>query len=553
MLENDIYVSTSPYKDVSLKEAVERINRTLGASASNIADLLILISAYTIHFSHEELKRLLPDSPSAYNNHVVVGGIRPLCEDKIIQKKSLTKPIGASKVVFMFQKKGEDRAQEIRGGRLTVRYPRRFTKDKVKDDKVRTHTYCTGMNLFQMLSLEIPLEWERERSYPEGYQKGKYRELQIDGTCRLYPGDNDHGRVIYFEQDMSTENLLELVAKLEFYERYHLMDDLNSMIVYSFYDAKRGIINLNHHLVNPYSNGSADKLLAFMEEKGCNTIDEVIDLGYTDEEYIRALKAMVKEADEYGLDETARNHLNGTQITRDFVRDFARTLTSRTNPYQARDLNTKHVDLTKNKIRGLATILLKNTYDTTIRYMEPIRKGMQVLGVPTPLVANRIPYALISWNKDKQEEIKTALAPYFGQLTFVAERSKSLNIDYFKNIKTKIALRNVFSYNLPNGKQGFVCVEMPFMDIGAWVRVKMFAEGYADDTPISVVCVLEDKKQAAAFFSAIPYEHDHIGVPLDIEGICGIYGSYLRSLSTLLVPDGDGGLFHLPSPDRHKA
>ena len=91
------------------------------------------------------------------------------------------------------------------------------------------------------------------------------------------------------------------------------------------------------------------------------------------------------------------------------------------------------------------------------------------------------------------------------------------------------------------------------MDIGAWVRVKMFAEGYADDTPISVVCVLEDKKQAAAFFSAIPYEHDHIGVPLDIEGICGIYGSYLRSLSTLLVPDGDGGLFHLPSPDRHKA
>lgn len=552
MLENDVYVTTTPYKKISLNEAVIRIGRTLGASAANIKDLLTVISAYTLHFSHEELRRLLPDDKNAYLNHVIKDGIQQLVQEKIVEKKNLQRTLGTSKCVFMFQKKGEARAKEIRGGRLTVKYPTRFTKDKVKENAVRTHTYCTGMNLFQMLALEMPLEWERERSYPEGFQRGRRRDLQIDGTCRLYPGDQSRGRVIYFEQDMSTENLPELVSKLVFYEKYGLMADRHSMIVFSFYDAKKGFISQNHNKVSPFSKSRADKLLAYMEMRSFDLADEALADGYADTEYVETLQDMLKRADEYGKNESARRFTEATHITKDFLRDFSETLGNKVNPYMERELNAIHVNLTKGKIRGLATVLLKQSYDLSIRYMEPIRQGMQVLGIPTTLVSNRVPYGMLSWRKDKQEELKKALAPYFGNLSFVSERTKPLDIDYYRDVKTKIALRNMFSYSLPNGLQGIVCVEMPFMDLGAWVRVKMLAEGYANDTPISVVCILEDDRQAGTFFSAITYEHEYTDIPLDIKGICGIYGIYLNNLHTIIAPIGDGESTRLPNPGRDK-
>ena len=543
MLDKDIYVSHTPYRDLSMQETVRKISRTLGASAGNVKDLLTLLGAYTIHISHEELRRLLPENNSAYLNHVVKEGIGQLVMDGVLLKKNLQRTLGMSKCVFMFQKKGEPWAKEIRGGRLTVKYPARFTKDKVKEDKVRAHTYCTGMNLFQMLFLEIPLEWERERTYPEGFQKGTYRDLQIDGTCRLYPGDQNKGRVLYFEQDMSTENYPELLEKLFFYEQYHLMDDPDSLIVFSFYDAKKGFISQNHTLVTPYSVKRAKALYAFMAENNCKDVDHALKVGFEDGEYVRVLKDMVKRADQYGVDETARAYVKETPVTKEFVEHFLKTLTKKVNPYEERELNTIHVELTKKKITGLATRVMEKTYHN-IRYMEPIRRGMQVLGLPTTLVSNRIPYAMLSWSKEKQEELISALLPYFGKLNFVSERTKLLEIAYGRDVTTKISLRNVFSYMLP--VQGLVCVEMPFMDIGAWVRVKMLVEGYREKTPVSVVCVFEDSEQAKSFFGAIPHEHDHMGIPLDVHGVCGIYGTYLRDLSTVIIPIGEGEIARLP-------
>lgn len=354
-------------------------------------------------------------------------------------------------------------------------------------------------------------------------------------------------RRIFFEQDMGTEANWILIDKLRKYHKYHLLEDAGSNIVaFSFYD-KDAAQSQNHSEVSPFSASRARMLLHFLQDKGCNCAEEALREGFPDVAYIHALKELVQSVDVYGAEEALYPYLKRTVIDKAFVAEYLKSLLSQTNPYLERELNMKHLSFVKAKIRGMITPLLKRAYNLPA-YASAVTRGMQVLCMPTTLVANRIPYGMLALSKTEREKIERALFPYFGKLSFLSEISRSFDVhaygEYFDASESS-CLRNIFSYTETKGRKGYVAVEMPFMDVGAWLRAKLFAEGYQGKTPVALVCLLEDAAQAREFYRVISYLHEEEGVIRGRQGNCGIYGLFVSREGPLFTHTGGGKMVDL--------
>lgn len=500
MLENDIYTHRSVYADDEFSDAVNSIAKTLRIQTDNVNDIVLTIAAHTLFFSHEELISLFPENDTAYNNRVEKRTIKPLVKEKdYVRAMNLDKPIGMSKKVFLLTRDGDTEARRIKGGDLMVEYPK-----KRPSETVRTHNYCAGMNYFQMLQLKRPFEWERERAYPNDSARGQKKDLRVDGICHLYEEGRDRARIIYFEQDMGSEGSGTLLDKLDKYNQYGLMDHLDDIIVFSFFQTSASI-TANHNAVNPYSFTHADRLLSYMDENGLEDIEAVLDSDYTNREYVDALKKAVNGGDGPGI--------RTKKINRDFLQEFALSAKAHRNPYMQRGFNLKHVEMTLKRLNALHRPFLKYLYELP-PFCTNILLGMQVLCLPTTLVAKRIPYAFLSKSHKERMELTRFLSGYFRDVRFIKERSDRIRVSDGRSFASDIALRNAFS--LPGG--GLVCVEFPFMDIGAYPRAALFKNNYKG-SPISLICVFENKEQASQFYEGLDYIHDARTVTPEKSGI----------------------------------
>ena len=533
MLDNNIYLTASPYASMDPKEAEREIAKNLGIRVKNAADLLLVLNAYTLFMSHEELRALLPSL--SYNNRINKLAIPQLKKAGYIDRISLKSPVGTSKCLFEITKQGEGAARRIKGGAITVKRPKKFQKDKAQayEDKL-SHPYSAGFNLFQLLLLQEPFEWEREVPYGSGYEFKQNRSdfLQVDARCFLYPKNAKKARCLFIEQDMGTETNRVLMEKLEKYNNYSLMADKDNLIVFSFYQ-KEASISLDHKGLSVFSNARCRALSDFMEVYNYDLVDEVLASDYKDKDYARALKEFVEaENAKYGEKEV---------VTASFVEDFAQTLALHENPYMLRSFNMEHLALTKRRLYGIAKALMTFAYQPPL-FFDRIAEGFVVSAIPTCLLANRLPFAMLSKFDEAKSRVEETVLRYFPKASFTGEVSDPVPVKTGTSV-SMIRLRNAFTYPTQSGK-GYVFVEMPFMDAGSWLRLKLLTDAYAGRDPVSVICVVEDEEQARQLFSAINYEHNDFEVPLDLEGINGIYGIFLKDLGgEIFAPSGPEEFF----------
>lgn len=533
MLEKSVYLTKSPYAHLAPKEAEKAIADVLGIKIKNAADLLLVLNAYTLFMSHEELRALLPSS--GYNNRINKLAVPQLKKAGYIDRIPLKTPIGTSKCLFEITKQGEGAANRTKGGAITVKRPKKFNKDTAQayEDKL-SHPYCAGFNLFQMLLLGEPFEWEREVPYGSAYEFKQNRSdfLQVDARCLVYPKNAKKGRTIFLEQDMGTETNKTLLEKLEKYDNFALMRDPKNMIVFSYYQ-KEAAIPTDHYQETVFANARCIALSDHMYAYNCESLEDVISTGYQDADYMKLLSSFVEE----------QNALFGEkeEISASFVSSFAKSLEAHENPYMLRSFNMAHLSLTKNRNAAIAKALMFAAYRPP-RFFDRIAEGFVIAGVPTTLMANRLPFVMLSQFETQRALIEKTVSKYFPGAQFASEVSNPLQVSTGTSMSV-LCMRNAFSYDTDSGK-GQVYVEMPFMDVGSWLRVKLLRETCKETSPYSVICVLEDEEQASLFFSAIDYAHDDFDVPTQNEGLGGIYGIYLKDLgSEVFAPTGLGDFF----------
>lgn len=542
MLKHDVYLPENAYCEDDFDRALEKIGALIGVSSKKISSLLTVIAAHTVYISHDELRGILPKNRITYNNRVSRRGIPPMLKAGLLERKNLEKPIGSSKCLYRLTEKGYEEASVVKGGLLTEKSPKRRKKKEI-EKYIRAHNYCTGINYFQMLALGIPFTWEREKPYTYLFdRKNKKNGLQADAVCRLQTEVGE--RAVYFEQDMGTEANWRLLEKIQKYENHHLtLDADRGMILFSFF-SRDAAISLNHVAPSAYSTLRAKALLDFMETQEADTLNEALAMGFDDREYAEELRETVRRADEHDVEESLLPYARKTRIDIPFMRAFVESLLSQTNPFRERELNLIHVNFVKTKLKGLVTPILSVRYRLP-RHLRPLALGYQMLCVPTTLVTNRIPYAMLSLCEEKRRMIETALYDALGTLSFLGERHMASEIRYadmYANAVTTIRLRNIFRYQTKDHKEGYVAVEMPFMDMGAWLRVQLFAEGYCGEESVMVVCLLEDSAQAKDFFTTIVYRHDGTSIHAGRRGNAGVYGLTFRRMNRLFSHTGGGKL-----------
>ncbi len=526
MLEGDSLVRHNVCPVEKMGDIVPYVNKSLDCNVTTASEALLVLAAYCLYITHEEIGLTFPHN----NSDLLSRTLSSLTDKGLLTKMPLTSYIGVSRSCFRITSSGFKMASELKGGLLPNKYkslPRGKTGaiSSLSEQNIR-HTYLVGYNLFSVLSLKLPVEWRRE--YPYTYGTGytgtrKKGDLIMDARCSLFP-DERKGGYFYFEEDTGAENATILLNKLSKYYEHHLMDGVkaSNAVVFSFFDTSaHAPKNMPGMPVSPYSTPRCKALLKVMTER--NVEDAILLLGDSsvDQEYLRALLLL-----------TGSGVMDGNSLVRgrvtlssDMVSEFYNGLLSRRNLYQTRDFNRLHSSLAFRRMVRMAVFLLSDLGNLPL-YAERMGGGFPVYCMPTPLVSDRLPFCILPHMPFLMDAIKRTLSPYFSGVTYRSEVSEPLTVSRRGNM---IRLRNVFSYDLSDGKQGYVAIEYISFDLSAWIRAALFMNymGSYSKEPYQFICVFESKEHCKRFCDTVKIPS---GMNRIVPDSCGVFGLMLGDI-----------------------
>ena len=205
----------------------------------------------------------------------------------------------------------------------------------------------------------------------------------------------------------------------------------------------------------------------------------------------------------------------------EFVKEYLDSLKSRTNPYMFREMNRIHSHYKELRLSYAVDAIFEDISNPP-DFTWPLLQGFQVLYLPTSLVVNYMPYAMLSLFPKHRGKLMKVIAKYFGDTDFAGELSERMYVLENKPLR----MRNIFTYRTGSGHIGTVSVEFPCMDLGAWLRVYMLANHYNGTEPFNVICVFDTMEQAREFFNTV-----HFNAPADVDpDKSGIYCMLLSEL-----------------------
>ncbi len=522
MLDNDILVEHT-YIDSTERTAIPKhLNRILGSNASDIKDAVILYAAYCVYISYEELYSIY----RPLSSQIRTNAIPSLIKLGFLKKVPLTIPEGTAKVVFSITASGYKYASSLVGGMLPVKY--RTGRNPISIG----HIYATGYNFFKMLSLNIPLKWQREELYTAGY--GKSGDLQIDAICTLYPAHNSHRMKLYFEQDMGYELPVILEKKLESYEKFGLMDSPSEIIVFSM--RQKGISKPSLSNSTPYSPVKLRALLQEMDKSGIEDAYEMLLNGF-EPSYLRSLLTLFEV-----LDENGKKKRNALPLTKSVLKDYLEELSFCKNSFEHREYNAVHMNLAWIRLRYILQGLISNGSILPI-YGNRLLTGYSILFIPTTLVAGRIKSFLPFLFEEEKAKLHRMLLPLFGPVLDEGELSGTLELSGNKHLR----LRNCFSFSYAADKRGYVCIEHLSFDLGGWLRAIYFRKYYKGDIPYHLICVFDTPEQYRLFFKLCDYLYPHLNLILNESSILGLMrkdiGKENKLFSVTNPVDYDGKLY----------
>ena len=426
--------------------------------SGGFSEAVLVIAAFASYIAPIEFAHTFPFS----SRNLACNVIPKLLKTKCLEKAPLPSSIEGAKCCYHLTKEGYRIATSTFWGFL----PQKF-QTKRKATAVQ-HTYAIGMNFFQMLSLSIPFQWEREPVYQIGNMKGI---LQPDAKCTLRPAGSDQEHTLFIEQDMGLEQTWVLVRKLENYASCGLMRAENSRILFSFFDAlAKADADPVFGPSSPFSVTRIDEILDLMGQMQCEDAyliandpspDPLID--------VYALRALLKAT---GATERTDGILvrgEAPEATRGFLRKYREALTEHQNPYLFAQYCKRHMALSRKRMRDMAYRLLdgRSEHAECVSYFL---LGFSALCMPTAMAAKCLSETAFDLFPDNVDRFLETLRDVFHDAEYTGE----LSSDILLRGSPALRLRNAFHYRF-QGTDGQVCVEFPDADLGAWVRAYYFA------------------------------------------------------------------------------
>ncbi len=498
MIQDDIFVNQSRLSLSSVAELPGFIEKVTGCKSSSKEDVILILCAFAVYLSYEELYLLYPAHTSS-----MYSAIATLKKKGYITTQTNSKE-GLVDTFFTLTSAGYKEANVLCEGQLSKAYKKRTVE-------AISHTYNAGYNFFQLLLLGQPLQWEREVVYTDLYKR-RYRKgtLQIDGIGHLYRGTKEHLR-IYIEQDMGFEPPETLVAKIDSYNKFGLMDD-DASLVFSFKNARAKLEDnpLSRAYNGPYSEKRCAYLLKKMKETGIYDAYMLMEAGVVDREFMEKLLILIGAA---VRNESGYLSRGSTFANKKVIEDFRNGLVTMTNPYEMKEFNEIHHHLAMNRFFAVAkklVVMLPAMQPYTRRMLE----GKPVLFVPTTLLADRMKWLLIDKYPHLIEKLKDSLLFYYKNVKYEGKFEVRLPngqwVDY----------RNTFSYQFDNDVHGRICVEYPFMDLGAYIRGKFLVGAKTTET-IHHLMIFETREQFESFFRLVQYHFEDLWlVPNKSSTVC---------------------------------
>ena len=525
MLDNDIFVRHRSCNADSVNDIKDYINRCFNCSAGDGTDAVLVLAAYCVYISYEEIYGTFTLHSRKIEQKVI-----PLLLKKGFLVKCPARGNGSvTRTYFRITPAGFKAANELCFGMN----PNSFKKMRTKsgDGRFADHIYLSGYNLFAVISFGIPFEWRREFPYTNGrgYSGPRTKgDLIVDAMCAFYPGDPSRYRIAYFEEDTGSEDVGTLLGKLEKYRKYHLMDELRDMVVFSFYS------NMSDPSQSPRADAFATtkclELFNYMKNHGISNAVFLAGNSDVDQEYLKSILIATGAARMDGNGRVVRTKYN---LTLDRVGEFYSSLLFRRNPFQCREFNLRHASFAFRRMQRMAGFILSRLSSLPL-FAREMAKGFPVYCMATTLVSERLPYGMLSDFKELSGKLSDSFSSSFGETSFLKELSERLTVsrngDY-------IRLRNAFSYYY-GGQQGTVAAEFMSFDLGAWIRAVMFLNyinSEWDTVPVQFICIFDTLEHYRGFLrlvKKIPEQGPPDGARSGIYGLMakdiGIPGKIFR-------------------------
>ncbi len=531
MLDDDIFVRHNICSESGIKEIAGFLNKAFLSRAMNAEDIVLILAAYCVYISYEEIYNTFPVRSVMIESHAVPS----LLKKKLLMKCPVSPSRGVTRAFFRITEAGFAEASSLCYGNIPNKYPKKKAfKNSATKERFTDHVYYSGYNLFSVLAMGLPFAWRREYPYTYGrgysgpYKKGA---LIVDARCSFYPDDADRYRLAYFEQDMGTESLDELFSKLDRYYRYHLMDMTRDMIVFSFVDKSAGspvrFASLKDYA---FSIAHCKELLYYMDENGIEDAADMSGDDKVDQEYLKSIMLITGAA--------IADH--GRFVRGDFiidsydVREFYDSLRFRRNPYQHREFNLKHASLAFKRMSDMGVHLLSRLKALPL-FARELAAGFPVYCIPTTLVSDRLPFGMMNEFPDVQQKLIKSFSSYFKDVTFKGELAERLTISdngFF------IRPRNIFSYSCGEGKKGLIAAEFMSFDLGAWIRAFLFVNYMesAYDMPVQLICIFDTVPQSRRFFDLFKKFPDQLGINGSRSGLYGLMMKDVGEVNKVFIP-----------------
>lgn len=515
-MNNGIFYSDPVVASFSSEELSRILRDNMGSNTHELRSSLLVLLSYSIYMTYEEVYSLHPVS-----SHVITE-LNNLISKGYVVKKEFGQAVGTCSIFFAITLSGFDEARKRCIGYLPVRYK------YGRKPAAYIHTYYAGYNLFQILKLPFRFAWEREYlgdSYD--YKKDfKKRILQVDALCTLEPS-SEHQKKLYIEEDTGSEAFSILLGKMENYNElsYMSVHSIDDKIIFSCVDDAASFRQPRGDGPNPFNEKKVGSLISYMSSNGYTDARQVLN-GSSSKEELFALKLLETVGAVFRMDDGSFKN-SSLKVDEEFLRDYRKKLVHLRSPYLLGKINLKHLLVSMRRLHSLSVEAV-NGYRTH-RWVYPLSRGYQVLCVPTPLLADRLRYSMLSSFEEIQMCVCRALSSYFGNIVFRKDLSDDIFLSNGGSRYKSIRLRNVFSYEI-DGKDGLLAVEMPFIDVGAWVRCFLFSRYYEGKAPVNIVCVFENSYQAEMFYRLLGYSYTNSGVELAQSGIFGIDLLQVRGL-----------------------
>lgn len=349
------------------------------------------------------------------------------------------------------------------------------------DVKFPKHDYGVGVSLLSLISCGCPIAFAKEdKTYPN---------LITDCTCTMYP----EGRAfytMYIEQDMFTEGLQYVYAKLEKYAVANMLD-LTHFVVFSFHQTEKN----DSVLGDAYSPSKVRRIALCMSEHGCDSLWK----------YYKTF------AQGDGTDSACRDLIGkvGKYFSIDDVNRYADELDGKCNPYRIREYNRRQYGMAKGAVY----------YFWSRAYEKKIRAGDTASGEIVNCFDGLSCYALPSVLLGKSTSLMDPGNHSYGESCLFVVRNfypsaesntqQVLSPPFYYNKYMPLRFRRCFDA----GSGHLICFEHIGRDLCGYARLSLAVKAYQSDpdsflgncSALHLIAVCDDFTDIEKFFGLVGF------------------------------------------------